>query len=137
LLQLGLQAVTRGPKLAGGCAFLLVLRLVAVPLFAAPIDEALEPYRRASEDEQRFLERFTAAVAAAAPGSTITVPGMPTERRADPRDPESPNLLMLAPYSVAGYVRLRFPGRALRLELAGRSSGRPPAPHETVVVLAP
>ena len=137
LLDLGLQAVTRGPKLAGGCAFLLVLRLVAVPLFTAPIDEALQPHRLASEDEQRFLDRLDAAVEGASNGTTITVAGLPTERRADPRDPHSSNLLMLAPYSVAAYVRLRFPDRALRLELAGRSTGRPPELHEVVVVLAP
>jgi hypothetical protein len=137
LLHLGLQAVTRGPKLAGGCAFLLVLRLVAVPLFAAPIDESLQPQRLASEDEQRFLERFTAAVEAAAPGSTITVAGLPTERRADPRDPKSPNLLMLAPYSVAAYAKLRFPVRAVRIELVSRNSGRPAQPEEVVVLLAP
>jgi len=137
LLHLGLEAVARGPKLAGGCAFLLVLRLVAVPLFAVPIDKALQPHRLASEDEQRFLERFDAAVESGAPGSTITVPGFPTERRSNPRDPKSPNLLMLAPYSVAAYAKLRFPERVLRIELAGRNSGRPAQPEELVVLLAP
>jgi hypothetical protein len=136
LLDLGLQAVTRGPKLAGGCAFLLVVRLVAVPLFAAPIDEALQPHRIASEDEQRFLERLDAAVEGAPDGATVTVAGLPTERRADPRDPKSPNLLMLAPYSVAAYAKLRFPERLIRIELAGRTSGRPADPGELVVVLA-
>jgi hypothetical protein len=137
LLDLGLRAVARGPKLAGGCAFLLVLRLVAVPLFAAPIDESLEPHRLASEDEQRFLERFTSAVEGAPNGTTVNVSGLPIERRSDPGDPKSPNLLMLAPYSVAAFAKLRFPDRALRIELAGHDSGRPARSDELVVLLAP
>jgi hypothetical protein len=136
-LELGLRAIRRGPKLAGACSILLVLRLAALPLFAVPIDGALEPFRRASDDERSFLERFDAAVAAAPAGSTVSVAGLPTERRADPQDPRSPNILMLAPYSVGAYARLRFPERAIRIEIAGRASGRAAQPGELVVVLAP
>lgn len=136
-LELGLRAIRGGPKLAGACAVLLVLRLAALPIFAVPIDGALEPFRRASDDERSFLERFDAAVASAPAGSTVAVAGLPTERRADPQDPRSPNILMLAPYSVGAYAKLRFPERTLRIEIAGRASGRAAAPGELVVVLAP
>jgi hypothetical protein len=136
-LDLGLRAIRRGPKLAGACAVLLVMRLVAVPLSDKPIGKALQPLEQASYDEQSFLERFTAAIESATPGSTLTVSGLPTERRADPLNPDSPNILMLAPYSVAAFAQLRFPERTLRLELAGRASGRPADPGEIVVVLAP
>jgi len=136
-LDLGLGALARGPRLAGACAVLLVAWLVTVPVCAVSRAGALAPLQHASVDEAVFLERFEAAVEGAPDGSTITVPGLPTERRADPRDPDSPNILMLAPYSLEAYAKLRFPERTLRLELAGRTSGAPPGAGELVVVLAP
>jgi len=136
-LDLGLGALARGPRIAGALAVLLVVRLVTVPVLAVSRAEALAPLERASRDERAFLERFDASVEGALPGTLVTVAGLPTERRADPSDLDSPNILMLAPYSVEAYAKLRFPERTLRLELAGRTSDVLPGPDELVVVLAP
>ena len=136
-LHLGLRGLRRGPRIAGTLAVLLVLRLVIVPTWGVSRVGELEPFARASLDQAAFLGRLDAAVETTRPPATVRVEGMPIERRADPIDPDSRNILMLAPYSVQAYARLRFPRRALRFELAGRTTGVPAGPDELVVVLAP
>ncbi len=137
MVDLGLRGLRTGPRIAAALALLVALHGLGSVLPPSKRAEALEPLLRGSRDERAYLERFDAAVESAAPGSTVVVPGLPTERRVDPADPESLNVLMLAPYSVEAYARLRFPDRKLRLDLAGGAAVVPPQLDEVVVLLAP
>lgn len=118
-----------------------VLRLAALPIAAWALASlvpwrALSPESRAAGESARaYLQRVEDAVRAAAPGSAVRVPGLPMEVR-DARawlDGRERTFAVLAPYSVAAYAELAWPGRKLRV--VPPAQPLPPQPDEVVLVL--
>ncbi len=116
-------------------------RLLALPALAWVL-ASLYPWRAgapevlaAGESARVYLGTVESAVRGASPGSAVRAPGLPLEQR-DPRpwlDGRERTFAVLAPYSVAAFVELAFPGRPVRVV--------PPAPpslptaDEVVLVL--
>ncbi|MBM3992372.1 MAG: hypothetical protein FJ298_15405 [Planctomycetes bacterium] len=105
-----------------------IQRALALPMLAWAL-ASLFPWRAASpeliaagESARVYLGQVESAVRNASAGSAVRAPGLPQELR-DPRpwlDGRERTFAVLAPYSVAAFVELAFPGRAVRVV--------PPAP---------
>ncbi|MBM3987290.1 MAG: hypothetical protein FJ294_04970 [Planctomycetes bacterium] len=116
-------------------------RLLAVPVLAWAL-ASLMPGRAAApeliaagESARVYLGQVESAVRSASAGSAVRAPGLPLELR-DPQpwlDGRERTFAVLAPYSVAAFVELAFPGRAVRVVPPAPPSL--PASTEIVLVL--
>jgi hypothetical protein len=91
--------------------------------------------RAAGESARVYLGQVESVVRAASPGSAVRAPGLPLEQR-DPRpwlDGRERTFAVLAPYSVAAFVELSFPARAVRVVPPAAPSL--PTADEVVLVL--
>jgi hypothetical protein len=136
-LAVGLSARSlRAGRWALGVVALLVALAFAQPALR-PRAATWSALRAASRDQAEFLGRFENAMLSALDGQVMQISGMPTERPAVPGDPNSLKLIMLAPYSLEAWARLRFPDRRLRFTLVGRELQPRAASDEVLIVLAP
>ena len=116
-------------------------RMLALPALAWAL-ASIYPWRAASpevlaagESARVYLGQVESVVRAASPGSAVRAPGLPLEQR-DPRpwlDGRERTFAVLAPYSVAAFVELAFPARAVRVVPPAAPSL--PTADEVVLVL--
>ena len=127
---------TVGALARGGAARMLVLPALAWALASIyPWRAASPEVLAAGESARVYLGQVESVVRAASPGSAVRAPGLPLEQR-DPRpwlDGRERTFAVLAPYSVAAFVELAFPARAVRVVPPAAPSL--PTADEVVLVL--
>ena len=91
----------------------------------------------ASAQAREFLARFGASAAAAEPGTTIAVPGLPLGEAKPIGEVGIRSALCLADYSVQAWAELALPGRPLRVVMRMQAPPSPPQPGVVTVDVAP
>lgn len=126
LLAEGARAAARERRrasaaLAGGVAALLT----ATALLRSPLVHDYPEWRIASAQAREFLTRLEDAVAGAAPGTTVSVPGLPLGGGTPIHEVGIRSALCMTDYSAQAYADLAFIGRRVRVVL---NPGGPPSP---------
>jgi hypothetical protein len=94
-------------------------------------------WRVASEQARTFLARLGAALAEAAPGTTIAVAGLPLGEAKPIGEVGIRSALCLADYSVQAWAELALPGRPVRVVMRTGPPPTPPQPGVITVDVAP
>lgn len=129
-VRVGLRTGRRGAALSSGVAVLLVL---AGLLVYSPLCHRYPEWPLVSEQARSFLQRLDAALAAARPGTTITVDGLPLGTGEPLERVGVRSALCLNDYSVAAYAELSHPDLPVRVLL--HTAGPPTPPREGVVTI--
>jgi len=96
-----------------------------------------ETWPEVSRQEKDFLERFRASVAAATPGTTRVVPGLPLGTGVPLESQGVRSALCLSDYSVQAYAELVFPHVPVRVLLSTGAAATPPTPGVVTVDAVP
>ncbi len=96
-----------------------------------------ETWPEVSRQERDFLERFRASVAAATPGTTLVVPGLPLGTGVPLESQGVRSALCLSDYSVQAYAELVFPHVPVRVLLSMGAAATPPTPGVVTVDAVP
>jgi hypothetical protein len=131
-------AAGRSPRtgvalVAGGVALLLTLS----HLRYSALIQHYETWPEVSRQERDFLERFRASVAAATPGTTLLVPGLPLGTGVPLESRGVRSALCLSDYSVQAYAELVFPDLPVRVLLHTGGAATPPTPGVVTVDAVP
>jgi hypothetical protein len=110
---------------AGACAAIAAL-LAAAPLARSGLVHDYAEWRTASAQARAFLARLDEAVAHAAPGSVVRVPGLPLGGGAPLHEVGIRSALCMTEYSAQAYADLAYAGRRVRVVL--RPDGAPASP---------
>jgi hypothetical protein len=128
------RAPRTGVAVAAG---VVVLLLTLSHLRYSALIQHYETWPEVSRQERDFLERFRASVAAATPGTTLLVPGLPLGTGVPLESQGVRSALCLSDYSVQAYAELIFPGLPVRVRLRTGRTATPPTPGVVTVDAVP
>jgi hypothetical protein len=123
-----------GVALAAGVVALL---LTLSHLRYSALIQHYETWPEVSRQERDFLERLRASVAAATPGTTLRVSGLPLGTGVPLERVGVRSALCLSDYSVQAYAELVFPDLPVRVLLRTGGAATPPTPGVVTVDAVP
>ena len=128
------RARRRAAAIVAGAALACLL---ATHLRSSGLVHDYPEWRVVSDQAREFLQRFRTAVAAAEPGVTIAVPGLPLGEAKPIDEVGIRSALGLTDYSVQAYAELALPDRPVRVVIRTEPGSTPPAPGLVTVDVAP
>jgi hypothetical protein len=141
LLGLGAEGVRRalrgGLRPAALLAGAALVALLGSHLLYSPLCHSYAEWSQVSEQARAFLGRLDGALAAARPGVTLTVPGLPLGTGAPLERVGVRSALCLTDYSVAAWAELAHPELRVRVVLHTEGPPTPPRPGVVTVDAVP
>jgi hypothetical protein len=131
------QGLRSGRRAAGLLAGAALMALLGGHLRYSPLCYTYGEWSQVSDQARAFLGRLDAALAAAQPGATLTVPGLPLGTGAPLERVGVRSALCLADYSVAAWAELAHPGLPVRVVLHTQGPPTPPRPGTVTIDAVP